>query len=101
MTRPIRKPFLIGLTALAGVAAFASQTQIWTQGDYADFERGVIKNLSIRSDGLLTLAPRSRELFDTSAPYLWALAQDSKGNLYAAGGTTAKLFRIPPGGPGR
>jgi hypothetical protein len=74
----------------------ASQTRTWTQSDYSDFEKGVIKNLSVRSDGLLSLAPRSRELMDTSAAYLWALAQDSKGNLYAAGGPGAKLYRISP-----
>jgi sugar lactone lactonase YvrE len=90
-----------GLAAMACAAAFAGQTQIWTQGEYADFEKGVVKNLSLRSDGLLTLAPRSREVFDTSAAYLWALARDSKGNLYTAGGTGAKLYRIPPGGPGK
>jgi hypothetical protein len=89
------------LIAAVCAAAFAGQTQIWTQGEYADFERGVIKNLSVRSDGLLSLAPHSRELFDTSAAYLWAMAQDSKGNLYTAGGTGARLFRIPPGGPGK
>ena len=55
----------------------------------------------MRSDGLLTLAPRSRELFDTSSAYLWALAQDSKGNLYTGGGTGAKLYRIPPDGKGK
>jgi len=82
-------------------AAFAGQTQIWTQGEYAEFERGAIKNLSVRSDGLLSLAPHSRELFDTSAAYLWALAQDSKGSLYTAGGAGAKLYRIPPGGQGK
>ena len=32
----------------------------WTQGDYADFEKGVLKNLSLRSDGRLTLAPHSQ-----------------------------------------
>jgi len=48
------------LVAAVGVAAFAGQTQIWTQGEYADFERGVISNLSIRSDGLLSLAPHSK-----------------------------------------
>jgi hypothetical protein len=89
------------LIAIGCAVAFASQTQIWTQGEYADFEKGVIKNLSVRSDGLLSLAPHSSELFDTSAAYLWALAQDSKGNLYTAGGTGAKLYRIPPGGPGK
>jgi len=76
----------------------AGETRTWTQGDFSDFEKGVIQNLSLRSDGLLTLAPHSRELFDTGAAYLWALAQDSKGNLYAGGGTTAKLYRVQPDG---
>jgi len=90
------------LLALSGAAAlFAGQTRTWTQGTYQDFEKGVIKNLSVRSDGLLTLAPRSREIFDTSAAYLWALAQDSKGNLYAGGGTGAKLYRIGLDGTGK
>jgi hypothetical protein len=99
----MKKPTMVKAALIAAVcaAAFAGQTQIWTQGEYTDFERGVIKNLSVRSDGLLSLAPHSRELFDTSAAYLWAMAQDSKGNLYTAGGTGARLFRIPPGGTGK
>jgi sugar lactone lactonase YvrE len=86
---------------MAVTALVAGETRYWTQSESADFEKGVIQKLSVRSDGLLTLAPRSREVFDTSAAYLWALARDSKGNLYAGGGTGAKLFRIPPGGPGK
>jgi sugar lactone lactonase YvrE len=86
------------LAAIGCAAALAGQTQIWTQGEYADFERGVINNLSIRSDGLLSLAPHSHEMYDTGEAYLWALARDSKGNLYAAGGTGAKLFRIAADG---
>ena len=82
------------LLLLAAGKLFAGQTHTWTQGDYSDFEKGVIRNLSLRSDGLLTLAPRSSELFDTGSAYLWAMAQDSKGNLYAGGGTTAKLYRL-------
>jgi sugar lactone lactonase YvrE len=85
------------LLAAAGIL-FAGQTHTWTQGDFSDFEKGVVKNLSLRSDGLLMLAPRSNELFDTGTAYLWAMAQDSKGNLYAGGGTTARLFRIAPDG---
>ena len=86
---------------LAATALHAGETHTWSQGEYADFEKGIVKNLSVRSDGLLTLAPRSRELFDSSTAYLWALALDSKGNLYAGGGTGAKLYRIPPGGKGK
>jgi sugar lactone lactonase YvrE len=93
--------WLAPLTLVLALGLFAGQTRTWTQGDYADFEKAVIKNLSLRSDGLLTLAPRSHELFDTSSSYLWALARDSKGNLYAGGGTTAKLFRVAPDGKGK
>jgi sugar lactone lactonase YvrE len=89
------------LLLLAAGTLFAGQTHTWTQGDFSDFEKGVIQNLSLRSDGLLTLAPRSNELFDTGSAYLWAMAQDSKGNLYAGGGTTAKLYRIGADGKGK
>jgi len=72
----------IAVLAISAAAILtAGETRTWTQSDYAAFEKGVIKNLSVRSDGLLALAPHSRELMDTSSAYLWALAQDSKGNL--------------------
>src|ERR1051325_2175464 len=78
-------PLLAVFVAVSGL--YASQTKTWTLGEFADYEKGVLKNLSVRSDGLLTLAPKSKEVFDTATAYLWALAQDSKGNLYAGGGT--------------
>ena len=57
---------LILLLAASSVLS-AGQTRTWTQGEAADFEKGILKNLSLRSDGRLTLAPLSRELFDTSS----------------------------------
>ncbi len=86
------------LPLVAATALLAGETHTWTQGDFADFQKGVVKDLSLRSDGLLTLAPRSHQMFDTGSAYLWALARDSKGNLYTGGGTTAKLYRIAPDG---
>jgi sugar lactone lactonase YvrE len=87
---------LLWISALCG----ATETRTWTQSDYADFQKGVRTHLSIRSDGRLSLAPKMSEVFDTSTPYLWTLAEDSHGNLYTAGGPGAKLFRIPPNGKG-
>lgn len=92
------KPLLSLL--LACVPCLAGTTRVWTQGEYADFQKGNIKGLSLRSDGRLTLAPVSKELFDSSTAYLWALARDSHGVLYAGGGPGARLFRIPPTGAG-
>ena len=65
MTR-LSSRILLGLSISA--AAFAGQTRTWTQGEYADFEKGILKNLSARSDGRLGLAPRSREFFDLAIP---------------------------------
>jgi sugar lactone lactonase YvrE len=86
---------------LAAGTLLAGDTQTWSQSDYGEFDRGIVKNLSLRSDGLITVAPRLREVFDTSLPYLWAVAEDSKGVLYAGGGTSAKLYRIPRGDRGK
>jgi hypothetical protein len=96
--------FLPGRAAAVLIAcggASAGDTRFWSESEYADFEKGNVKNLSLRSDGLVTLAPASRELFDTSLAYLWALARDSKGVLYVGGGSNAKLYRVPPGGKGK
>src|SRR6266446_5232135 len=87
-------PYLALFVALAS----AGQTKSWQEADYSDFEKGTLKNLSLRSDGLISLAPQFREIFDSSSAYLWALARDSAGNLYAGGGPDAKLYRIAAGG---
>ena len=83
-------------------ACRAVETKTWTENDQADFEKGTLTKLSLRNDGRLTLAPAFKEIVDTSMPYLWALARDSKGNLYAGGGgpggTQAKLFVIDAAG---
>ncbi|MBV9085719.1 MAG: hypothetical protein JOZ62_23850 [Acidobacteriaceae bacterium] len=91
--------------ALAASLCLAVDTHIWEQSDQSDFTRGTPKHLSIRSDGHLTLAPAFKELDSTTVPYLWAMAQDSKGTLYYAGGAptgaTARIFALAPGGKAR
>jgi sugar lactone lactonase YvrE len=77
-----------------GMPVFGGSTRTWSESEYAEFEKGNIKNLSLRSDGVISLAPRFEELYDSSSAYLWTLARDSKGNLYAGGGPGAKLYRI-------
>ena len=91
---------IIFVLVAGATLCIAGETRSWTQSDYSDFQKGNLKNLSIRSDGRLSLAPRTTEVYDSSTAYLWALARDSHGNLYTAGGPGAKLFRIPPNGKG-
>lgn len=83
----------------------AVETRWWTHKEYADYERARLKGLSLASDGSLTLAPATRLLLDSSSTYLWALAEDAQGNLYAAGGGPgapgAQIHLIPPKGEPR
>jgi sugar lactone lactonase YvrE len=94
------------LPAVAAIAScFAVETRFWQEGDRTDFEKGSLTHLSLRSDGRIFLAPEFPELFDSSSPYLWTIAADSKGNLYTAGGGSGsgltKLFRIDSSGKSR
>src|SRR5579885_361653 len=83
---------------LTACADFAVENPTWTQAEMADVEKGTLRRLSLSSEGKLTLAPVVKEVFDASVAFLWALARDSKGNVYVAGGglgsAKAKLFRV-------
>jgi outer membrane protein assembly factor BamB len=71
----------------------------------ADFDKGTLTHLSLSSEGHLSVAPALKEVYDPSVAFLWAVARDSKGNLYAGGGSLggskAKLFAIDPQGRGK
>jgi len=96
----LRRVAALSFFAVAPTLTFAVDTHVWEQSDQADFTRGTPKNLSIRSDGRITLAPQLKELDSTGIPYLWAVVQDSKGTLYYAGGAptgaTTKIFALAP-----
>jgi hypothetical protein len=91
------------LCALA--PAFAVDTKVWVENDMADLEKGELTHLSLSSDGHLTLAPVVQEVYDPSVTFLWALARDSKGNIYVGGGGLgggkAKLSVIDAQGKGK
>lgn len=98
-------PIVSGVALVFAALLAGVQTRTWTHGAQEDFAKGKLNNLALRSDGRLSLAPRFTELFDASVNYLWALAEDSTGRVYAGGGGTdsnsAKLFVIEPGKGGR
>lgn len=98
--------FKIYLLALgAALPAVCGETQFWQQASLAEFAKGNLKGLSLSSDGRVSLAPALSEYFDAATPYLWAIARDTKGTLYAGGGTqgrgVAKLFAIDAKGQGK
>jgi sugar lactone lactonase YvrE len=79
-------------------AALAEGTRQWTQDKYDEFEKGTAKGVAINSDGSLSLAPAFTSLYTTASTYLWDLASDAAGTVYAAGGAPARVYRITPDG---
>ena len=90
---------LLAAAALAmAVPALAEHTRWWRQTTFEEFDKGTAKGVALRSDGKMFLAPRFAEFADANLAYLLQIRADAKGNLYAAGGSNAKVLKIDASG---
>ena len=85
------------ISGLSG-AAFAEGTRTWEQSKFDELTKGTSKGVAIRSAGGLELAPVFKALYATPSTYIWAIAADEAGNVYAASGAPARVYRITPSG---
>jgi len=76
----------------------AESTRTWVQTKYDDFEKGSPRDVAINSNGSLTLAPVFTDLFTSPSTYIWDLAADAQGNVYAAAGSPARVYKVTPDG---
>ncbi len=86
------------LIVLISTLAFAEGTRTWEQSRFDDFEKGTTKGVAIRSDGTLELAPSFKAIYTTPSTYIWSIASDSAGDVYAATGAPARVYRLTPDG---
>jgi len=77
---------------------FAEGTRTWEQSKFEDLIKGTTKGVAVRSTGGLELAPAFTALSTTPSTYIWSIAADREGNLYAAAGSPARVYRITPDG---
>jgi len=77
---------------------FAEGTRSWEQSKFEDLIKGTTKGVAVRSTGGLELAPAFKALSTTPSTYIWSIAADREGNLYAAAGSPARVYRITPDG---
>jgi hypothetical protein len=87
--------FLILISAAA--AGFAEGTRTWEQSNYQDFLKGTAHGVAISSDGFLQLAPAFKLVATTPSSAIWATAIGLQGEIYAATGAPARVYRIVPG----
>ena len=86
------------LVVLVSASVWASKVGSWRQTSNSDFSKGEFAHTVLSDRGTIRL---SRELVpwsDLSADFIWDLAQDPNGNLYAATGEEGKIFKITPDG---
>src|ERR1700693_852103 len=73
-------------------------TRTWEQSKFEELSKGSATGVAIRSMGGLELAPAFKAISTTPSTYIWSIAADSSGNLYAAAGAPARVYRITPQG---
>src|SRR2546429_471869 len=78
--------------------ALAEGTRTWEQSKFEELTKGTAKGIALRSEGGLDLAPAFKARATTPSTYIWSIASDSGGNIYAAAGSPARVYRITPDG---
>ena len=96
----LRKQFFLVLISMLVVVRLASGegTRTWEQSKFEDLSKGSAVGVAIRSMGGLELAPAFKAISTTPSTYIWSIAADSSGNLYAATGSPSRVYRITPQG---
>ncbi|MGA2905246.1 MAG: two-component regulator propeller domain-containing protein [Candidatus Korobacteraceae bacterium] len=94
----LRLAFLSSFLLTTG---WVQTTRTWEQSKYDDFEKGTAHGIAISSDGNLTLAPAFSALYTSASTYIWDVASDSEGNVYAAAGSPARVYKLTPDGKAR
>jgi hypothetical protein len=88
------------LLAIFAVPTFGGEPIIWETNSRAELLRGESRGVSITDTGLLLLAPRFTQLFNTDQPYIWSSAADSAGNIYLGTGHDGRIYRVGADGRG-
>jgi WD40 repeat protein len=95
------KQALTALIVFACVCvAVAEGTRQWKETGYEEFQRGTTRGVAIRSTGQLELAPAFKAVYTSPSSFIWSIAADKDGVVYAATGAPARIYRITPDGKG-
>ncbi len=89
---------LMAIVLIHASLASAVTTSLWEQQQRTDFEAGKIKNISVSSKGEASLSMKIDGFSKVDEARVWALAEDSEGNIYAGTGNEGKIYKISADG---
>lgn len=67
---------------------------IWRQDTAAEFNQGTLDQVTISSENDLRLSASLSQMASSTAPYIWALAPDGKGDVFAGTGDDGVIYKI-------
>ncbi|HEX5834939.1 MAG TPA: hypothetical protein VFY34_13855, partial [Pyrinomonadaceae bacterium] len=82
------------------ISVHAGQPALWETSGRAELLKGDARGVSITDTGVVMLAPRLNEIFNTQQTYVWSSAIDNQGNVYLGTGHDGKTFKVTAGGAG-
>ena len=94
------------LTTLAILFTFfvfpvqAGQPVVWETAGRTELLKGDSRGVSISDTGVLMLAPKLTEVYNTQQTYVWSNAVDNQGNVYLGTGHDGKIFKVSSAGSG-
>src|SRR5689334_14767835 len=94
------------LTTLAILFTFfvlpvqAGQPVVWETSGRTELLKGDSRGVSISDTGVLMLAPKLTEIFNTQQTYVWSSAIDNQGNVILGTGHDGKIFKVSSAGSG-
>ena len=82
------------------LAAQAGQPAIWETSGRTELLKGDSRGVSITDTGVLMLAPKLNEVFNTQQTYIWSSVVDNQGNVFLGTGHDGKIYKVPAAGTG-
>jgi hypothetical protein len=101
----INKPRIFILLSFALILVFVvvingGQPVVWETSSRVELLKGDARGVSISDTGVIMLAPKLTEVFNTQQTYVWSSAVDGQGNVYLGTGHDGKLFKVTASGSG-
>ena len=100
--RPRLARFVVALLLFvaAAPAIYSGQPVIWETSGRAELLKGDARGVSISDTGVLMLAPKLNEVFNTEQAFVWSSVVDAQGNVYLGTGHDGKIYRVTSTGSG-
>jgi hypothetical protein len=98
--RLVNSLWLLILLTFFTIPILGGEPIIWETSSRAELLKGESRGVSITDTGVLMLAPRFSQLFNTEQPYIWSSVADGAGNIYLGTGHDGRLYRVGTDGRG-